>query len=149
MKLSIKNLIASSIVLALVGFFCAMVIQNPFNAVASVSQGSDYKSQMATSGLASASVSKALTAQTFGSVIITASSTGNNSPFRIWDATSTATSTYQSEDKYSTTTTYGRLVASFAPGIQPLTYTFDASLFKGIVIETPIGFNGSYVVTYR
>ena len=151
MKLTLKNTILLSIWVAITGFFLASLIlsQETKTAFGSVSQGSDYQSLTATSGLASASVSVALTAQTLASITITGSSTGNVAPFRVWDATSTATSTYQNENKLSTTTTYGRQVAILVAGIQPQTYTFDTNLFKGAVVEVPVGFNGVYTITYR
>lgn len=151
MKLTLKNTLAITGAILLVAFilFSIIISQQTKTAFGSVAQGSDYQSLTATSGLASASVSVALTAQTLGSITITGSSTGNVAPFRVWDATSTATSTYQNENKLSTTTTYGRPVAVLVAGLQPQTYVFDANLFKGAVVEVPVGFNGVYTVTYR
>lgn len=153
MKLTLKNLIISSIVLAVVGFFLAMLIlsgQIPKNAFASVSQGSEYQSYMATSTNASATTAIALktTTGTLGSIVITQAAT-TGAYFRVWDATSTATSTYQNYDNTSTSTTYGRLVAQVKTTATEGTYTFDASMFKGVVLEVPSSWNGIYSITYR
>lgn len=138
----------------LVAFILAGFLLNnqPKQADASTTYGSDYRSSMATSTMGSATVSYSLntTPGAFNSVIVIASSTGSQTGlFRIWDATSTATSTYQTADNTQTTLTYGRLIASFPNYTNPQTYIFDVSVFKGLVMEVPVNFTGTYVVTYR
>jgi hypothetical protein len=148
MKLTLKNTLALSVVAVTLGFFFASLImgQETKTAYGSTSRGSEYQSSMATSGLASASVSKCFTADTLGSAVVTASSSAGY--IRFWDATSTATSTYQNEDNTATNTTYGRPVADIrGGGVQ--TFTFDAVLFKGLCVETSSGFNGIVTVTRR
>lgn len=71
---------------------------------------------------------------TLGSITI-ASTT--NASIRIWNATSTT-------DSASTTPLF-TLATSTAAG----TYTFDLILTRGLIIDYPIGFAGSYVITYR
>jgi hypothetical protein len=68
-----------------------------------------------------------------GSVVVSSSSA---TTFKVWNATSTL-------DIASTTPV--QFVASPANG----TYTFDASFERGIVVELPAGYNGSYTVTWR
>lgn len=148
MKLTLKNTLAITGVIALIAFALSLLIigQQDKTAFASTSRGSEYQSSMATSGLASASVSKCFSADTLGSVIVTASSTGGY--LRLWDATSTATSTYQNEDNTSTTSTYGRMIADIrGGGVQ--TFTFDSVLFKGLCIEVATGFDGKSTITRR
>lgn len=70
---------------------------------------------------------------TLGSIIVASSSA---TTFKIWNATSTT-------DTASSTVT--QFVASPTNG----TYTFDLILTRGLIIEMPTGFNGSYTITYR
>lgn len=149
MKNKLNILLFASLFLIVGGFFYN---QNQ-PVVASVSQASEYRSTMATSGLASASVARLVqTGQgTLGSVVITSTSA---TTFTVWDATSTATTTYQTATlrpdlTEASSTTYGRQVAAFKASPGENTYTFDVSLYKGLVLEVPSGFNGSYTVTYR
>lgn len=114
----------------------AAFVYNSDNAGASVTYGNDYKSVEITSTNASSSpiIIKAGVG-TLGSIII--SSTTANTYFRVWDnavATSSATSTR---------------IASFPVSATAGTYTFDREIQKGLIIEAPAGFAGSYTVTYR
>lgn len=148
MKLTLKNTLSLSGVILLIAFSLSLFIigQETKTAFGSTSRGSEYQSSMATSGLASASVSQCFSAQTLGSAIVTASSTGGY--LRFWDATSTATSTYQNEDNTATNTTYGRQIADIrGGGVQ--TFTFDTVLFKGLCMEVASGFDGKVTVTRR
>jgi len=70
---------------------------------------------------------------TLGSVVIASSSVTSMS---IWNATSTT-----DVDKTILTT----FDASSANG----TYTFDAVMTRGIVVDLPTGFDGDYVITFR
>lgn len=130
-----------------------VLLQDNHPAVASVSQASEYRSTMATSGLASASAGRLImTGQgTLGSIVVSSTSA---STFTVWDATSTATTSYQTATlrpdlTEASSTTYGRPVAVFKASVGENTYTFDATLYKGLVLEVPTGFTGSYTITYR
>lgn len=70
---------------------------------------------------------------TLGSIIVASSSA---TTFKIWNATSTTD---------IASTSIGTLKASIAEG----TYTFDVELPRGLVVETPAGFNGNYTITWR
>lgn len=69
-----------------------------------------------------------------GSVIIASSTAA--STFRLWDATSTT-------DVASTS------IVVFPTSAVAGTYTFDIVCKRGLIIDTPTGFNGVYVVTWR
>ena len=84
-----------------------------------------------------------------GSVIITQPASGGY--LRIWNATSTATSTY-TDIQASTTAaiTWGKALAKFDSGSDVVgTYVFDTIMTNGVVIEASTGFNGEYVVTWK
>lgn len=70
---------------------------------------------------------------TLGSVIVASSSA---STFTIWNATSTT-------DVSSST------FAVIKAAIGEMTLTFDTVLNRGLIIRTPTGFNGNYIITYR
>lgn len=70
---------------------------------------------------------------TLGSIVIASSS---SKTLTIWNATSTI-------DTASTS------VAVFKANTVEGTYTFDVSLPRGLIIQTPAGFDGSYTITYR
>lgn len=152
MKLTLKNVLAVSSAIVLVAFALALFIvgQQTKTAFGSTSRGSEYQSYIASSTNASASAGTLLGTgpSTLGSVVVTSAASAG-AYFRVWDATSTATSTYQNSDNTSTSTTYGRLIAQFKATAAEQTYTFDANAFKGIVIEVPSSWNGIYTVTYR
>ena len=145
-----KSYFAATTALMFVLLISLFVSDKASVVVASTSQGSDYQSKMATSTMSSATTSQLfkLGSGSIGSVVIINTSAGAL-PIKIWDATSTATSTYMSENNASLTDTYGRLVASFTSNAATGTYTFDSTVFKGVVVEIPQGFSGTYVVTYR
>jgi hypothetical protein len=129
-----KFLITSFAAIALFAF--AAMFQLVPDANASIVVGNDYQSVEVTSSTASTSpvIVKAGTGS-LGSVIIASSTSG--ATFRIYDnavATSSATSTR---------------IVSFPVSAAGGTYTFDREIIRGIVLEVPVGFNGSYVVTYR
>jgi hypothetical protein len=102
-------------------------------AIGSVIQGSEY--QATTTVYMQAGTQRRILANagTVGSIVVASSSA---TTFKVWDATSTT-------DIASTTVVH--FVASPTMG----TYTFDVALTRGLVIELPTGFNGSYTVTYR
>lgn len=65
---------------------------------------------------------------------------------RLWDATSTATTSYTS----TRSGTFGLPVARVDNASDAFgTLTFDQSLQTGLVIETSADFNGEYVVTWK
>ena len=68
-----------------------------------------------------------------GSIIVASSSA---TVFEVWNATSTT-------DVASSS--IGHFVASPANG----TYTFDVVANRGIIVDMPTGFNGSYTITFR
>ena len=70
---------------------------------------------------------------------------------RIWNATSTATSTYQN-DRPSTATaiTWGKAIAKITGAGDAFgTLVYDAVADNGIVIETSSGFDGEYTITWK
>lgn len=69
----------------------------------------------------------------FGSIIVASSSA---TTLTLWNATSTT-------DIASTTITV------LKAGIGEGTYTYDITCSRGLVVDTPVGFNGSYTITYR
>ena len=85
----------------------------------------------------------------FGSIVVTQPGTAGY--VQVWNATSTATSTYQN-DQASTTAaiTWGKPVAKIT-GASDVAgdYVFDVMMTNGIVIETSTGFDGEYVITYK
>lgn len=79
-----------------------------------------------------------------GSIVITDDPSAGY--IKIWDATTTATSTYQGE---SPAGTYGRLVAQTAIDTLEQAITLDVAVKYGLVIETQAGFNGIASITYK
>lgn len=71
-----------------------------------------------------------------GSVVIASSSPTTALPVKIWNATSTT-------DVSSTTLVY--IPSASANG----TYTYDVVLTRGLIVELPTGFNGSFNITSR
>lgn len=121
-------------ILLFVGVFSGLKVDI---AKGSVSQGSEYNSTTTIS--TSAGTHWLAKSTTYSSVcvlgsIIVASSSGTS--LTLWNATSTT-------DIASTTIT--TLKASVGEG----TYTYDITCSRGIIVETPSNFNGSYTVTYR
>ena len=84
----------------------------------------------------------------FGSIIV--NQVGTAGYLKVYDATSTATSTYQTDDVKNATLTIGKIIAhvlgtSDAAG----TLVYDVQVVKGIVVETGDGYDGDYTITYR
>ena len=71
-----------------------------------------------------------------GSIVIASTSPSTTGQVKIWNATSTT-------DVSSSTVVY--MASNTAAG----TYTYDMSLSRGMIIELPAGFNGSYNITSR
>jgi hypothetical protein len=84
-----------------------------------------------------------------GSIVV--NQVGTAGYVRVWNATSTATSTYQNDQASSTAAiTWGKPVAkilgtSDAAG----TLVYDVMMNNGIVIETSTGFDGEYTITWK
>ena len=68
-----------------------------------------------------------------GSVVVASSSATR---FRLWNATSTT-------DVASTT------IVNFDEVLDTGTYIFDLQCTRGLIVETPAGFDGNYIVTWR
>ena len=80
----------------------------------------------------------------FGSIVVT--QVGTAGYVEVYDATSTASSTYSLNDS----ATYGRLLGKVTGATDVGgTYTFDIQARKGIVVETSTGFDGQYVITWK
>lgn len=76
-------------------------------------------------------------------VVTTAPSAGY---VKFWDATTTATSTYQGEGSAGTR---NRLISQTAVSLAAGTYVLDAEVKDGLIIETQAGFNGIITSTYK
>lgn len=125
-----------TIAVIIVGILFSVILHFNKNADASVVVGNDYKSYEVTSSVASTSPVIVKTGQgSLGSVIVASSTSG--AVFRIYDHT------------FSTSTATSTRIVSFPVSPAGGTYTFDRELSRGLVLEVPVGFNGSYVVTYR
>ena len=84
---------------------------------------------------------------TFGSIVVVQPATAGY--VRVWNATSTATSTYNSTD-VATTATFGVSLAQVLSASDVVgTLVFDSAYTKGLVVETSMAFNGEYVVTCK
>lgn len=70
-------------------------------------------------------------AGTLGSVIVASSS---GSFLRVYDGTAT---------------TSGTLIATFKASVGEQAFPLDVSVTKGIVLDVPATFNGSYTITYK
>lgn len=144
------------------GLFMAMLLgviisQAPKVAVGSVNTTDSYKATTTDSTTGSATVSSAICKGNcvFGSIVVT--QVGSAGWVRLWDATSTATSTYstslrddQSMASGTPYTTLGRPIAQITGASDVAgTYTFDVQTIQGLVIETASGFDGQYIVTFK
>lgn len=85
----------------------------------------------------------------FASIIV--NQVGTAGYVRIWNATSTATSTYQTTDVgTSTAITKGIEIAQILGSSDAAgTLVYDVQANLGIVIETSTGFDGQYTVTWK
>lgn len=85
-----------------------------------------------------------------GSVVISQPATGGY--IRIWDATSTATSTYVTEPVPFSSSTYavavGRIITTFDSSNDVAgTYVFDVPVYYGVVVETASSYDGQAVIS--
>lgn len=130
--LNYKNILAVAFLLVAVTL-AMLVLQKPQSAYGSIYPGGEYN---ATTTVGMGSVQNLILGNRvvgFGSIIVASSSA---TTFKVWNATSTTD---------TASTTLFTLKASIAEG----TYTFDTELTRGLIVETPTGFNGNYVITYR
>jgi hypothetical protein len=126
-KIVISLLIAITLVLGIV------VIAQPSNVnLGSVDGVYAYKNITATNASTTDAVTVRGGAGVLGSVVVLKTSA---TALGIYDGTSTTTGM----------TLIGTLPASIAAG----TYTFDVSVFKGVVLGSAVGFDGDYVITTR
>lgn len=128
-----------------------MFTQNTLPATASAPVYESYTSTTTRAADASGSYSSVVCQDNcqFGSVVVNQVATAGY--VRIWNATSTATSTYQ-EDHASTTAaiTWGKPVAKILGSSDAAgTLVYDVNMSNGIVIETSTGFDGEYTITFK
>jgi len=70
---------------------------------------------------------------------------------RVWNASSTATSSYQTTDvSTSTLITKGIPIAQITGASDAAgTFVYDVAANVGIFVETSTGFDGEYTITYK
>jgi len=141
-----QKLLFGAIVLVLLGVLAGgFVVKTP--ALGGVNSADGYFSTTTRSTSASATTGwRACTGPCiFGSIVVDQLATGGF--VRVYDATSTATSSYQGE---TSTGTYGREIAHIDSASDVAgTYIFDVVANRGVVVETSSGFNGHYIITYK
>jgi hypothetical protein len=145
-----QKLLFGAIVLVLLGVLAGgFAFRTP--AVGGVGSAEAYYATTTTSVDASASTSwLACTGSCIlGSIVVT--QPGSAGWVRIWNATSTATSSYVSDVASSTRLiTIGAQIAQVTGATDVGgTYMFDMEASRGIVIETSTGFDGQYIITYK
>ena len=153
MKTETRNYVLSVSILTM--FIIASMVYafmvNMQPAVASAPTYESYNSTTTSSTWASATVSKVICTGNcqIGSIIV--SNPGTAGYVRVWNATSTATSTYATTDtSTSTSVTVGMPIAKVSGASDAFgTVVFDVAVNKGIVVETSIGFDGEYQITYK
>lgn len=153
MNTNTKNYVLPAIVLSMIvtafAFYAFMVEMRP--AVASAPTYESYNSTTTNSTLASGSVSKVICTGNcqFGSIVV--SQVGTAGYVRIWNATSTATSTYATTDTAtSSSVTVGMPITKVTGASDAFgTLVYDVAMNKGIVVETSAGFDGEYQITYK
>ena len=64
-------------------------------------------------------------------------------------ASSTNSTGFQLRDATSTTDVASTTIVQFKPSTVEGTYTFDLVCTRGLVVVTPTGFQGEYVITWR
>ena len=105
------------------------------NPLGSVQQSSEYQASSTTENMAVASpvVLKSDDASVLGSIVVASSSAGIITVYNATSTTDTASTTF----------------VSLSSNLTPNTYTFDAIIPRGLIIELGTGFDGEYVITYR
>jgi len=127
-----QNLLIAGVVVLIVMTFL-LITKEGVSPLGSVSVSNEYHATTTDSTSVNTHSQIKSTAATLGSIVVASSSA---TTLTIWNATSTT-------DIASTTIT--KLVASIGEG----TYTFDVEALRGLIIATPVDFNGSYVITWR
>lgn len=150
----VSLIVALGVVLAVL---LGSIISQSRVAVGSVNSTDAYKATTTTSLAASASVSyQACRGKcVIGSIVVV--NPASAGWVQLWDATSTATSTYvgslRSESDMGSSspyTTLGRPIAQIMAASDVVnTLTLDVQTVQGLVIETSTGFDGQYVITYK
>ena len=153
MKSATQKYVFPTVILAMVATAFAFFFfsNNVHPVVASIGTYESYNSTTTRSTDASGTFSSVVCKDNcqLGSIIVNQVATAGY--VRIWNATSTATSTYQNDQASSTAAiTWGKPVAkilgtSDAAG----TLTYDTIMTNGIVIETSTGFDGEYTITFK
>lgn len=124
------------------GAFIAMYLLGMFHVSdASNIVGNDYRSTTTSSAIASSTKVWSIKegSGSLGSIVVTMPSNATGYPsLKVYDATSTmATAT-------------SRLITSMSTSTQTQgTYQFDVEFYRGLNIEVPTGFTGTYTITYR
>jgi hypothetical protein len=153
MKTETKKYVLPAIILSMIVtafmFYAFMVGMRPVSASAPIYES--YLSTTSSSVLASGSVSKVLCTGNcqFGSIVV--SQPGTAGYVRVWNATSTATSTYATTDTAtSSSVTVGVAISKVSGASDAFgTLVYDVAMNKGIVVETSTGFDGEYQITYK
>lgn len=103
----------------------SVIVGNDYHATTSIasSAGTHWQARVAANGGCA-----------LGSIVI--ASTTSSANITLWNATSTT-------DTASTT------IVTIPPNAAAGTYTFDIVCARGLVVETPTGFTGQTVVTFR
>lgn len=113
----------------IMGSALALLLASNAQVVGSVMPSGEYKATT-TSATATGNYVILEDAGTLGSIIIASSSA---STFTVLDADGTAT----------------RTVATLKAGATEGVFTFDTSLYNGLILQIPSGFVGQYITTYR
>jgi len=109
-------------------------------AFGSVSQGSEYKSNLFSTGRSTPTTILDTDGGTLGSVVITGAATG---VINIYDATTTDIGARAPSQSTSTI-----FITSFPASTAAGTYTFDATFYRGLIVDI-IGTIPTTTVTYR
>lgn len=147
-----KN-IKNKILLTLAGIaiaFSGWLLQFIPHAVGGITSGQQYNATTTRSTSASGTVSYvAMLGQgTLGSIVV--NQVGTAGYVRVFDATSTATSTTQTANPKAIGVTVFHPVAQVLGASDAAgTLTYDVQVYNGLVVETSSGFDGEYTVTFR
>lgn len=130
--------------------FC-LFTENILSVSASAPTYESYNSTIASSTMASATLSTSICTGScqLGSIVV--NQVGTDGYVRIWNATSTATSTYATTDTAtSSNVTVGMPIARvYGASDAAGTLIYDVVMNKGIVVEVGTGFDGEYTITYK
>lgn len=116
-----------------IAILSAIIVFLGGTSLGSVARSSEYSASYSPNLAVGQNVIVSNTSATLGQITVGSTSAGT---IKIWNATSTTD---------SSSTTVAQLKASVVEG----TYTFDALLTRGLIVELGSGFNGAYTITYR